>query len=144
MCSNVLGNEWNYRIITSDPFRDFVPFVQVKKLEKHPWRKLLLVKLQAEPKKTKSNTPPWVFSCFLNGTYGTKSRRATHIEITVQIYSAKYALFLQFQGNCKEKNLRRYRFSINLLTVDLQLYYRRNPQNTFPREFPKHSEQIFF
>ena len=37
---------------------------------------LLLVKLQADPKFTKSNTPPWVFFTFLNCAYGTN--RANH------------------------------------------------------------------
>ena len=42
---------------------------------------LLLVKLQAKAcNLTKSNTPPWVFSRFLNITNGTKSRNAPHIE----------------------------------------------------------------
>ena len=29
---------------------------------------------------TKSNIPPWVFSCFLNCTNGTKTRNASHIQ----------------------------------------------------------------
>ena len=37
---------------------------------------LLLVKLQAF---TKSNTPPWAFSYFLNCKNGTKSRNASHM-----------------------------------------------------------------
>ena len=40
---------------------------------------LLLVKLQAEAWNfTKSNTPPWCFSCFLNFANGTKSCKASH------------------------------------------------------------------
>ena len=34
--------------------RDLVPFVQIKKREKHPWRSI------------KINTPPWVFFMFFN------------------------------------------------------------------------------
>ena len=46
---------------------------------------LLLVKLQAEACTfTKSNTPPWVFSRFLNCTNGTKSRKASYIFMTFQ------------------------------------------------------------
>ena len=37
--------------------RDLVPFIQFKKREKHPWRLLLLVKLQI-CNLTKSNNPP--------------------------------------------------------------------------------------
>ena len=45
--------------------RNFVPFVQYKKREKHPWRMLILVKLQASACNfTKINTPPWVFFTF--------------------------------------------------------------------------------
>ena len=43
---------------------------------------LLLVKLQAKVHNfTKSNTPPWVFSRFLNYTNGTKLGKASHIHI---------------------------------------------------------------
>ena len=68
--------------------RDLVPFVQFKKREKHPWRVLRLVKVQAFPRIrtgyqeillislysvwirekacnfTKSNIPPWVYFTF--------------------------------------------------------------------------------
>ena len=38
------------------------------------------MKLQAEASNfTKSNTPPWVFSRFLNCTYGTKWCKASHL-----------------------------------------------------------------
>ena len=44
---------------------------------------LHLVKLQTKAcnftKFTRSNTPPWVFSRFLNCANGTKSRKASHI-----------------------------------------------------------------
>ena len=39
--------------------RDFVPFVQFKKREKHSWRSVT-----SPSNFTKSNTPPWVFSRF--------------------------------------------------------------------------------
>ena len=51
---------------------------------------LHLVKLQTKAcnftKFTRSNTPPWVFSRFLNCPNGTKSRKASHI---MQIQSIK-------------------------------------------------------
>ena len=54
--------------------RNLVPFVQFKKREKHPWRSVNLVKLQA-----KINTAPWVFFTFLNRTNGIKLRNASHM-----------------------------------------------------------------
>ena len=39
-----------------DALYDLIPFVQFKKREKHQWRNVTLVKLQAYF--TKSNTPP--------------------------------------------------------------------------------------
>ena len=60
--------------------RDLVPIVKFKKREKQPRKSVFLVKLQAEAcNLTKSNTPPWVFSCFLNCTNGAKSRHASHV-----------------------------------------------------------------
>ena len=56
--------------------RDLVPFVQFKKCEKHPWRSVNLIKLQASA----CNTPPWVFFTFLNCAHSTKSRNAPHNE----------------------------------------------------------------
>ena len=50
--------------------RDLVPFIQT---EKHPWR-------SAEASNfTKSSTPPWVFSRFLNCINDTESRKASEI-----------------------------------------------------------------
>ena len=42
--------------------RDLVPFVQFKKLEKHPWRSVTFSKACNF---TKSNSPLWVFFTFL-------------------------------------------------------------------------------
>ena len=53
-----------------DALSDLVPFVQFKKCEKHPWRRVNF--------STKINTLPWVFFTFLNCTNGTKSRNASH------------------------------------------------------------------
>ena len=61
--------------------RDLVPVLQFKKREKHPWRSVNLIKLQASACNfTKSNTPPWVFFTFLNCAHSTKSRNAPHNE----------------------------------------------------------------
>ena len=48
-----------------DALQDLIPFVQFKKFQKRSWRKV--------------NTPPWVFSRFLNYTNGTKLRSASHM-----------------------------------------------------------------
>ena len=60
-----------YWKLICDAFCDLVQFVQFKKLKKHRCRGVIFI--------TKSNTPPWVFLHFLNGTNGTKSRKASHI-----------------------------------------------------------------
>ena len=54
---------------------DLVPFVEFKKCEKHLWRVILLVKLQA----LKVSLLHGCFSRFLNFTNGTKSYNASHI-----------------------------------------------------------------
>ena len=47
---------------TCGALRNLLPFVQFKKREKHPWRVLILVKLQDKACNfTKINTPPWFF-----------------------------------------------------------------------------------
>ena len=55
---NTSQSIWNKGSVKqcSDAFRDLVLFVQFKKRQKHPWRILLLVKLQAK------NIPLWVIS----------------------------------------------------------------------------------
>ena len=47
---------------------------------------LLLVKLQAFAI-SKSNTPLWMFSRFLNCTNGTKSRKASHFHLFELLYA---------------------------------------------------------
>ena len=42
-------------MLICDTLRDLVPFVQIKKRDKHSWRSVTF---------TKSDTPPWVFSAF--------------------------------------------------------------------------------
>ena len=42
-----------------DAFHDLVPFVQLKKRERHPWWSVT-----SSSNLTKSNTPPWCFSRF--------------------------------------------------------------------------------
>ena len=57
-----------------------VSFAQFKKRENTHGAVLLLVKYQAKPATLlKSNTPPWVFSRFLNYLNGTKSRNASQL-----------------------------------------------------------------
>ena len=61
-------------------YRTLVPFVQFKNVKKRPWRSVILVKLKASACNfTKSNTLPWMFSCFLNCTNGTKSPKVSDI-----------------------------------------------------------------
>ena len=63
-------NKVQFRVfIKYDVLRDLLWFVELKKNAKniHEWM-LLLVNLQGKVCKfTKSNTPPWVILCFLNG-----------------------------------------------------------------------------
>ena len=68
-----------------DALRDLVPFVQFKKREKRPWRRVTFSKAYFKQvyfkftlsNFTKSNTPPWVF--FTNCTNGTKLRKTSYI-----------------------------------------------------------------
>ena len=62
---------------------NFVPFVQIKKREKHPWRSLLLA-----CNFTKSNTPPWVFFTFF------KLYRWYKIAQRITIYHREYCFYL--------------------------------------------------
>ena len=56
--------------------RDLVPSVQFKKREKHPWKSVT-----SAYNFTKTNTPPWVFSCFLNCTNATKSHNTSPMRL---------------------------------------------------------------
>ena len=56
--------------------RDLVPSVQFKKREKQPWKSVT-----SAYNFTKTNTPPWVFSCFLNCTNATKSRNISPMRL---------------------------------------------------------------
>ena len=47
--------------IISDALRDLLPFVQFKKREKYPWRRVTFSKACNF---TKSNIPPWEFFMF--------------------------------------------------------------------------------
>ena len=58
-----------------DVFRALVPFVQLKKREKHPWRSVTFKPATL----LKVTLLHWCFLRFLNCTNGTKSRNATHI-----------------------------------------------------------------
>ena len=45
--------------------RDLVLYAQFKKHEKHPWKSLILAKLQASASKfAKISTPPWLIFTF--------------------------------------------------------------------------------
>ena len=69
-------HKWNWCTIC-DSLCNLVPFVQFKKREKHPWRKVTFIKVAGNF--TKSSNPPWVFSRFLNCTNGTKSCNTSHL-----------------------------------------------------------------
>ena len=58
-----------------DALRDLVPFAQFKKREKHPWRSVTFKPATL----LKLALLHGCFSCFLNCTNATKSRKASHI-----------------------------------------------------------------
>ena len=62
-----------------DALDDFVPFLQFKKREKHTWRS---VTFKPAPL-LKVTFFRGCFSCFLNCTNGTKSRKASHLEFSL-------------------------------------------------------------
>ena len=61
-----------------DALRDFVPFLQFKKREKHSWRSVNFSKVATLLKLTLLHER---FSRFLHCTNGTKTRNAPHIRI---------------------------------------------------------------
>ena len=69
-----------------DALRDLVPFVQLKKREKYPWKCATLRKVTFS-NFTKSNSPLRVFFKFLNCTNSIKSRKASQIIYAVYLYS---------------------------------------------------------
>ena len=78
-----------------DALRDLVPFVQLKKLEKHPWRSVILSKntgwsLYIYLKLTLLHG---YFSRFLNCTNGTKSRKIS------QMYIPSFLKISLLEGN---------------------------------------------
>ena len=83
-----LKNYLQMSLLICDVLRDLVPFAQLRKREKHPWRSATFSNASNF---TKSNTPPWVFFTFLKLTNDTKSRNALHIKSIV-----KHFLFLIF------------------------------------------------
>ena len=67
-----------------DVLSNLVPFVQFKKREKHPWGSATFRKVTTKSNNTsKSKTPPWVFSRFLNCENATKSRKASYINLGI-------------------------------------------------------------
>ena len=71
-----------FLILICDALRDLVPFVQFKKREKHPWRR---VNFRHQPATLlKSTLLHGCFSGFLNCTNGTKSRNAPYFHLKIQ------------------------------------------------------------
>ena len=68
--SSVFWGFFNIKNIC-EALRDLVPFVQFKKLKKHPWRSVTFG--------TRNNTPPGCFLRFLNCSDCTKSHNTSHI-----------------------------------------------------------------
>ena len=65
-CRGTSSTKTGITYLNFSALRDLVAFVQFKKREKHPWRSVNLIKLQAEACNfTNINTPPWVFFTFL-------------------------------------------------------------------------------
>ena len=59
------GTGKHHWAVIFDVLRNLVPFVQIKKREKHPWRSVTFSKVAGFCLKvTKGNTPLWVFSKF--------------------------------------------------------------------------------
>ena len=69
--------------VTCDALRDLVPFVQFKKREKHPWRRVTFSKVETLLKVTLLHG---CFSRFSNCANGTKSRKASHIICRVGVF----------------------------------------------------------
>ena len=59
-------------------FCNLVPFLLFKNCEKQPYQNELKTTLP------KRNNPPWVFQRYLNCINGIKSRKASHIYITIK------------------------------------------------------------
>ena len=65
-----------------DALHDLVPFVQFKKCEKRPWKSVTFSKAAGLSVTFLKVTLLYgCFSWFLNCTYGTKSRKTSHIEL---------------------------------------------------------------
>ena len=79
----------------------------LKKLKNTHGGVLILVQLQAEACNfTKINTPPWVFSRFLNCTKSTKSRNASHFmlqEIPHYFFPQTLPMHMHLQDACIKK-----------------------------------------
>ena len=69
---NTEVSKYNIKTIC-DALRDFRPFLQYKKREKHPWRSVTF----------KSNTPLWVFYMFFELNV-TKSRNGPHFFVAIE------------------------------------------------------------
>ena len=90
--------------INSGALRDLVSCTQFKKREKHPWRSVTQL--------LKVTLLHGCFSCFLNCTNGTKSRRAPHIwflrimQTSTEVYLEHYQASMMelFSGNDERRN----------------------------------------
>ena len=70
----------DYGGVICDALLDLVPFLQFKKWEKHRWGSANFSKVAGFFFPVFGlNTPPWVFSRFLNCTNGTKSSNISHL-----------------------------------------------------------------
>ena len=82
-----------YQIIC-DALRDLVPFLQIKKREKHPWRRVTFSKVAGYQLATllKVTLLHGCFSRFLNCINDTKSWKPPHVLITQQLQSLHHLL----------------------------------------------------
>ena len=79
--------KWYFRIC--DALRDFVPFVQFKKREKHPWRSVTFSKVASfwPAVSLKVTLLHGCLSRFLNCTNDTKSRNTSKETMKIHICS---------------------------------------------------------
>ena len=76
----------------------------------------ILVKLQAEACNfTKINTPPWVFSRFLNCTNAIKSRNAQHIWVNKEML--KYSNKTLYEGIFTESHFVVSQIIVNIFSL---------------------------
>ena len=72
-------NGGNIRTSNSGALRDLVPLAKFKKRQKHPWRSVTFSKVAGFSFTLLKVTLRGCFSCFLNWTNSTKSRKTSHM-----------------------------------------------------------------